>query len=178
MLRALPHCPFHLTFSRCSRINGMKVLNPQQAREKIQRYCAFQERSHQEVRNKLYTYGLHRQDVEEILSGLITEEFLSEERFAKAYAGGKFRIKKWGRIKITHALEAKGVSPNCIRIGLSEIDGKDYRISLRKLLVQKLQTLGDENLFVLRDKLSAYAIRKGYEPDLVWEEIHSLIPKK
>lgn len=156
----------------------MKVLNPLQAREKIQRYCAFQERSHQEVRNKLYTYGLYRNDVEEILSTLITEGFLNEERFAKAYAGGKFRMKKWGRIKITHALEAKGVSPNCIRIGLAEIDGQDYEISLRNLLVQKLDTLKAENVFMLRDKLSSYAIRKGYEPDLVWKEIHSLVPKK
>lgn len=156
----------------------MKVLSPPQAREKIQRYCAFQERSHQEVRNKLYSYGLYRSDVEEILSNLITEGFLNEERFARAYAGGKFRMKKWGRIKITHALEAKGVSPNCIRIGLSEIDGQDYKISLRNLLVQKKDNLQEENVFVLRDKLSSYAIRKGYEPDLVWSEIRSLIPQK
>lgn len=156
----------------------MKVLSPPQAREKIQRYCAFQERSHQEVRNKLYSYGLYRNDVEEILSNLITEGFLNEERFARAYAGGKFRMKKWGRIKITHALETKGVSPNCIRIGLTEIDGHDYKISLRNLLVQKKDNLQEENVFVLRDKLSSYAIRKGYEPDLVWSEIRSLIPQK
>lgn len=156
----------------------MKVLSPPQAREKIQRYCAFQERSHQEVRNKLYSYGLYRNDVEEILSNLITEGFLNEERFARAYAGGKFRMKKWGRIKITHALETKGVSPNCIRIGLTEIDGQDYKISLRNLLVQKKDNLQEENVFVLRDKLSTYAIRKGYEPDLVWSEIRSLIPQK
>ena len=156
----------------------MKVFSPLQAREKIQRYCAFQERSHKEVRNKLYTYGLYRNDVEEILSSLITEGFLNEERFAKAYAGGKFRMKKWGRVKITHALEAKGVSPNCIRIGLKEIDGPDYEASLKNLLIQKLDSLQEENVFVLRDKLSSFAIRKGYEPELVWKEIHSLIPKK
>lgn len=156
----------------------MKVLNPKQAREKIQRYCVFQERAHQEVRSKLYAYGLYRSDVEEILSDLITEGFLNEERFARAYAGGKFRMKKWGRIKITHALEAKGVSRNCIRIGLTEIDEKDYSISLRNVLIQKLGSLQDENEYVLRDKLSAYAIRKGYEPDLVWKEIHALVPKK
>src|SRR5688500_923655 len=100
----------------------MKILTAQQAKERIQQYCAYQERSHLEVRNKLYSFGLYRGDVDEILAGLITDGFLNEERFAKAFAGGKFRMKKWGRIKITHALESKGVSSNCIRIGLREID--------------------------------------------------------
>lgn len=151
----------------------MKVLNPQQATEKIRRYCAYQERSHHEVRNKLYEMGLHRQDVDDMLTGLITDGFLNEERFAKAFAGGKFRMKKWGRIRITHALEAKGVSPNCIRIGLKEIEPDDYLQTLRELLKERLQTL-DGNVYALRDRLSKYAIRKGYEPDLVWKEIRQL----
>lgn len=156
----------------------MKTLTPQQGRERIQRYCAYQERCHKEVREKLYSYGLHRSDVDEILSGLITEGFLNEERFAKAYAGGKFRMKKWGRVKITHALEAKGLSKNCIRIGMREIDDESYISSLRELLTAKAHTIGHDDPFVLRDKLSGYAIQKGYEPDLVWREIFEMIPKK
>jgi regulatory protein len=154
-----------------------KTLTPQQAKEKIQLYCAYQERSHQEVRNKLYEFGLYRDDVDEILSNLITENFLNEERFAKAFAGGKFRIKKWGRIKITHALESKGVSSNCIRLGLKEIDEDDYQSALRALLKEKIPTLDESNVFVLRDRLSKYLIQKGYEPELVWREINSMIPK-
>ena len=156
----------------------MKALTPQQAKQKIERYCAYQERSHQEVRNKLYSYGLHRTDVDEILSTLITDGFLNEERFAKAFTGGKFRMKKWGRIKITHALEAKGLSANCIRIGLKEIEDEAYVSTLRQLLTDKVATADIDNVFILRDKLSAYAIQKGYEPDLVWREIYSLLPKK
>ena len=154
-----------------------KTLTPQQAKEKIQLYCAYQERSHQEVRNKLYEYGLYRDDVDEILSCLVTENFLNEERFAKAFAGGKFRMKKWGRIKITHALESKGVSPNCIRIGLKEIDDGDYESSLRTLMEEKIPSLEKDNVFVLRQKLSQYLIQKGYEPELVWREINATIPK-
>ena len=154
-----------------------KTLTPEQAKEKIQRYCAYQERSHQEVRNKLYEYGLYRTDVEESLSQLITDGYLNEERFAKAFAGGKFRMKKWGRIRIIHALEAKGVSANCIRIGLKEIDEPTYLSTLRQLLEEKLPHVDAENVFALRDKLSKYVIQKGYEPDIVWKEINGLIPK-
>lgn len=156
----------------------MKTLTPQEARRKIEQYCAYQERCHQEVRSKLYGYGLYRDEVDEILSTLITDGFLNEERFAKAFSGGKFRIKKWGRIKITHALESKGLSANCIRIALKEIDDEAYLTTLRQLLADKSIELDIDDPFVLRDRLSAYAIQKGYEPDLVWREIYTLVPKK
>lgn len=156
----------------------MKILTAQQAKERIQQYCAYQERSHLEVRNKLYSFGLYRGDVDEILAGLITDGFLSEERFAKAFAGGKFRMKKWGRIKITHALESKGVSSNCIRIGLKEIDDPTYSMTLQGLLREKISLFGEENHFILRSKLSSYAIQKGYESDLVWKAINELVPRK
>ena len=154
----------------------MKTLTPEQAREKIRRYCAFQERSHQEVRNKLYEYGIYRKDIDEILTDLITDGYLNEERFSKAFAGGKFRMKKWGRIKIIHALESKGISPNCISIRLKEIDEASYVNTLRQLLEEKSRQIEEENIFVLRDRLSKYTIQKGYEPDLVWKEINLLFP--
>jgi regulatory protein len=156
----------------------MKILTSQEAKQKIQRYCAYQERSHQEVRNKLYEFGLHRGDVDEILTDLITDGFLNEERFAKAFAGGKFRMKKWGRIKITHALEGKGVSVNCIRTGLKEIEEADYLSALRNLLKEKCGPLNNQNLFELRDRVSKYAIQKGYEPELVWKELNDIVPRK
>lgn len=155
-----------------------KTLTPEKAREKIRHFCAYQERSHLEVRNKLFEYGLHRNEADEVITNLVTDGYLNEERFAKAFAGGKFRMKKWGRIKITHGLESKGVSPNCIRIGLKEIDESAYHTTLRGLLQEKISTLDRENVYILRDKLSAYAIQKGYEPDLVWKEIKDLVPGK
>jgi regulatory protein len=156
----------------------MKIQNAREAREKIQQYCAYQERCHQEVRNKLYEYGLHRNDVDEILSELITDGFLNEERFAKAFAGGKFRMKKWGRIKITNALQMKGVSSNCILLALKEIDESSYCSTLRELLAVKSQLLEPDNDYIVRDRLSRYAIRKGYEPEMVWQQINDLMPTK
>lgn len=155
----------------------MTTLTAQQAKQKIERYCAYQERSHQEVRNKLYSFGLYRDDVEEMLSGLVTDGYLNEERFAKAFAGGKFRMKKWGRNKIAHALEGKGVSQNCIRIGLEVIDDQEYLVTLRALLKNKASELEEDNIYVSRDHLSRFAIRKGYEPDLVWREVDVLLPR-
>lgn len=154
----------------------MKYLTPQQARQKALHYCAYQERSHQEVKNKLFEMGLRSSEVDELLAYLITEGFLNEERFAKTFAGGKFRLKKWGRIKIVHALEGKGLTKNCIRIGLKEIDELDYEATLLDLLTSRLETLAEENVFTQRDRLSKYAIAKGFEPELVWKQIKNLLP--
>lgn len=120
--------------------------------------------------------GLYSSEVDELLVYLITEGFLNEERFAKAFAGGKFRLKKWGRIKIVHALESKGLTKNCIRIGLNEIDEEDYRQTLKEVLNEKISALAEPNVFVVRDKASKHAISKGYEPDLVWGIVKQLLP--
>lgn len=154
----------------------VKKYTLQEAREKIRRYCAYQERCHQEVRSKLYEYGLPRHSVDELLAELITEGFLNEERYARAFAGGKFRMKNWGRLKISHALEQKGLTQNCIAAGLSEINDEDYYDTLREVLVRKLPSLSDDNIFTRRHKLAEYAIRKGFEPELVWELVPKLLP--
>ncbi|NJM24498.1 MAG: RecX family transcriptional regulator [Bacteroidia bacterium] len=155
----------------------MKTFSVAESKQKIYRYCAYQERSHQEVRSKLYTYGLRTADVEEILTQLITEGYLNEERYAKAFAGGKFRMKQWGRNRIAHTLESKGISRNCIKSGLREIDESTYRATLKNVL-QKQAERGDtsSNIFSFRDKLAQFAIRRGFEPDLVWEVLREMLP--
>lgn len=155
-----------------------KKLTPTEALARAYRYCAYQERSHSEVKNKLYEFGLSRNDVDDLLSRLITEGFLNEERFARAFTGGKFRMKNWGRLKIVSELEAHGLTSNCIRLGLKEMSEDDYRDTLNKILVKKSDQLTEENEFVKRDKLSKYAIQKGFEPDLVWKILKELFPVK
>lgn len=154
-----------------------KILSRAEAAEKIRRYCAYQERSHQEVRKKLQEFGLKSNENEELITELITSGFLNEERFAKAFAGGKFRMKKWGKIKITIALESHGLSTNCIRSGLAEIPADDYRNTLQSILEKKNRELAEmEDMFSRRDALSKFAIRKGYEPDLVWNLLREFLP--
>lgn len=151
-------------------------ISVQEAQAKIQRYCAYQERSHQEVRSKLFDYGLHSGEVDDLLTSLITEGFLNEERFAKAYAGGKFRIKKWGKLKIQRELERRGLTNNCISRGIKEIDPSDYSRTLKQLLVRKIRETAGDNLFTKRQKVARFAIAKGYEPELVWEMVRDLMP--
>lgn len=147
-----------------------------EAQQKIYRYCSYQERCHQEVRNKLFEWGLKSSSVDELIVHLISEGFLNEERFSKAFAGGKFRMKNWGRIKIMHALENKSISSNCIKSGMSEIDETDYLKTLQKILFQKTKEVSKGNVYERRNRIAKYAIQKGYEPDLVWVELKQLIP--
>ena len=141
------------------------------ALEKGARYCAYQERSQQEVRDKLYEAGVAASLVEEIISELIQQDFINEERFARAWAGGKFRIKGWGRIKIRKGLQFKRVSEYCIRAGLAEIDEAAYYQKLTGLLEEKLRSLSGTNPFMNKRRAATYAISRGYEPELVWEVI-------
>mgnify|MGYP001213382747 FL=1 len=154
---------------------SVKPISLPEARAKIYRYCAYQERCHNEVRSKLFEYGLTRNDVEELITDLITEGYLNEERFARSYAGGKFRMKKWGRVRITRELEARDISPYCIRMALSEVEDDDYLNTLRELLSKKAAQVDEENIFVKRDKVATYAIQKGFEPDLVWTTVREVI---
>src|ERR1035437_6953951 len=136
-------------------------LSKEQALLKIKEYCAYQERCHAEVKEKLYAFGLYKKDVEQLISQLIEENYLNEERFAIQYAGGKFRMNQWGRIKIKYALKQKQVSDYCIKKALKEISDADYTKTLQKLAEQKLKTLKNEsNVFRKRKKLQDYLLQK------------------
>lgn len=140
----------------------------------IQRYCAYQERCHSEVRNKLLELGFRGPDLEEAIASLIADDFLNEERFARSYTRGKFRIKHWGRRKIVQELKKKKVSEYCIRKGLLEINEEDYFDILKSLSEKKEAELGSEkNIWIRKQKVQRYLLQKGYEPDLVSELLRS-----
>jgi regulatory protein len=151
--------PAKRTWSRPSRDKALM---------KIKHYCGYQERSHAEVKEKLYSFGLWKNDVETLISQLIEENYLNEERFAIHFAGGKFRMKQWGRVKIRYELKQKQVSEYCIRKALKEIDEKSYGETLQKLARQKLSALKSEkNIFIRKRKMQDFLLRKGFEMDLV-----------
>lgn len=135
---------------------------------KARKYCSYQERSQQELRDKLYELGLHKNEVEQTISQMVTENYLNEERFAIAYAGGKFRIKHWGRIKIKLALKQKKVSPYCINKALKEINERDYQKCLEKIIAACEKKILEKNQLKKNYKIAQYAIGRGFEPDLVW----------
>ena len=146
---------------------NFKKLSKEQALPQIKQYCVYRERCHSEVKEKLYSFGLYKNDVEQLMAQLIEENYLNEERFALQYAGGKFRMNQWGRVKIKHALRQKQVSEYSIKKALKEISESDYKKTLQKLAEQKIKILkGEKNIFAKKKKLQEI-LGKGYEGELV-----------
>ena len=148
---------------------------PQQALPKAKTYCAYQERCHSEVKDKLFGFGLTKNEVDEITSTLIEENYLNEERFALLYAGGHFRTKHWGRVKIKYELKKKQVSEYCIKKALASLDAAQYSKTLYRLAEKKLLTLKSEkNIFIRKKKLQDHLLQKGFENDLIKEIVNTL----
>ena len=144
-----------------------KYLTKEQALQKLKHYCAYQERCHHEVKEKLYTLGVWKKEHDEIIATLIEENYLNEERFAIAFAGGRFRIKQWGRVKIKYELKQKQVSEYCIKKALKQIDEDHYLKVLDKLAKAKYALLKNEQYLVRKKKTMDYLMAKGFEAELI-----------
>ncbi len=151
------------------------LLSPEMAEHKIKLWCAYQERSHNETRQKLYDLGQQKDDVELIISKLIEENYINEERFALALAGGKFRIKHWGKIKIKIELRRHKVSDYSITKALNCIDDKDYENAIILVLEKKMRLTKSTNKQKLFYSLLNYAVSRGFERDLVNEQLNKLL---
>ncbi len=152
-----------------------KNIGKDKALQKIRQFCSYQERSHQEVKEKLYGFGLYKEDVEALITQMIEENYLNEERFATSFAGGKFRIKYWGRVKIKHELKQKKISEYCIKKALAAIDEEEYLLMLQKLMKEKRQRLkAESNEYIRNQKVYAYLLQKGYESNLITEFMHKI----
>ena len=146
----------------------MKIsLTPEQAFQKIKQYCAYQERSHQATKEKLFSMGLYKKDVEILLSQLIEENYLNEQRYALQFVGGHFRIKKWGKIKIAAALKQQRVSSYNIQKALDEIDQTAYLSCLQRLASVKWHLLKKDATLNKKTKTTSYLLQKGYESNLI-----------
>ena len=137
------------------------------ARAKAEHYCAYQERSQQEVRSKLYELKVYPSVIERVIAELVAENFLNEERFAVAYAKGKFSQKGWGKIKIKQGLKLKQVPPVLIKKALQQIPDNDYQLTLQKLLAKKATVVKETNPLKRNYKLRQYALSRGYETDVI-----------
>ena len=147
------------------------------ALDRIKNYCALQDRCQWDVLQKLTEWGLQQATKDHILELLITDKFVDEERFAISFCRGKFRIKNWGKRKITNELKRKKISTICISIGLKEIDDNEYNQVLEKLFHQKNNILKDKNRFTRKTKIASFLIQRGFESNLVWDKIRELSDK-
>ena len=147
-----------------------KSYTPLQALPKIQHFCAYQERCHSEVMDKLYSFGLNKNEVDQLVSKLIEDNYLNEERFARSFVNDKFRFNKWGRKKIEYQLKAKRVSAYNIKSGMKAIDEEDYWKLLEKEATNKLESLQKEkNLHTRNAKVFQYLLSRGFESNLISE---------
>ena len=151
-----------------------KSLTKKEAIAKLEHYCAYQERCNYEVRNKLWTLGFWGDWADEIVMHLIDENFLHEERFARTFARGKFRFKKWGKIKIRQKLREKRVNKKLIDFAIDkELDDEDYWKVVEGLVAKKDKTLREDDLFVRKKKIFNYLFQKGFESGLIWKAINA-----
>jgi len=148
-----------------------KQLTTEQALQKLKHYCAYQERCHSEVREKLYNLGVRKNEQDKIIASLIEEDYLNEERFAVAFAGGKFRMKQWGRVKIKYELKQKQVSEYSIKKALGQIKDEEYLAVLKKLVDEKYRLLKDEQYLIRKKKTMDYLMQRGFEGGLVMDMI-------
>ena len=145
-----------------------KYISQEEALKKLQRYCAYQDRCHQEVRSKLLDLGVYGDTLEEIMAELISDNFLNEERYARSFARGKFRIKKWGRTRIRRELKLRAITDYCMKKAMEEIDEEKYLETIRQLIEKKDRLLKEKNPYKRQNKIGQYVINRGFEPALVW----------
>src|SRR6476620_8204787 len=155
-----------------------KYLTKEQALQKLRQYCSYQERSHYEAGQKLWELGVRKAEHDEIISTLIEEDYLNEERFAIQFVGGKFRMKDWGRKKIYYALKEKKVSEYSIKKAMKQIDEEDYQETLRELAEKKYESLKNEQWLARKRKTMDYLLQKGYESELVTATVNSIATKE
>ena len=152
-----------------------KSYSVSEALQKLMHFCAYRDRSQKEVEDKLNEMHMIDAAKEKIIIELMQEGFLNEERFARSFVRGKFRIKKWGRIKITQELKKRGISSPIIKMGLTEIKESDYRTTLFELAEKKLEKINEPNEYKRKGKLADHLMRKGYESSLIFDSIQEIL---
>lgn len=147
-----------------------------EATHKLEQYCAYQERCHKEVTQKLKDMGMIVDARDVIITHLIKENYLNEERFAQSFARGKFNIKKWGKNRIVNELKFRNISIYNIKTALKEIDDDKYIATLDSLALKRANEVKETNVFKRRKKIADYLLYRGWESHLVYEKVKELTP--
>ncbi|NRB60698.1 MAG: RecX family transcriptional regulator [Winogradskyella sp.] len=156
-------------------MNLQRTYTVDEAQRKLENYCAYQERCHKEVKTKLLEMRMIPEAIDQIVVHLIQENYLNEERFAKAFVSGKFRIKKWGKNRIIRELKFKEISKCSIEIALNEIKEEDYLNTLDDLILKRIDQINEQNKFKKRKKVADYLLYRGWESHLIYEKINDYI---
>jgi len=146
-----------------------------EAQKKLEHYCAYQERCHQEVRQKLQSMHMIPEAIDNIIVSLIRHNFLNESRFAKSFVRGKFKIKKWGKYRLTLELKKRDISKNIINHAIKEISEQEYIDTFNMLAEKRASSINENNKFKKKKKLADYLLYRGWESHLVYAKVNELI---
>jgi len=156
-------------------MNSKKSYTVQEIQQKIAQYCVYQDRCHKEVEEKIKSFDLIPEAREMILLNLMKDNFLNEERFAKSFARGKFRIKHWGKNRIVNELKMRDISPYNIKTALKEIDDKEYINTIYKITENRNNVISESNPYKRKKKLIDFLLRKGFETDLIFKTVDDVL---
>ncbi|WP_295981996.1 regulatory protein RecX [uncultured Algibacter sp.] len=151
-----------------------KTYTVQEATRKLEHYCAYQERCHKEVRQKLISMHMIPEAIDVIIVHLLEHNFLNEERFAKTFVRGKFRIKAWGRRRLSFELKKKDIGKVNLNQALAEIDNVEYIELFNTLAEKKANSITETNIYKKKKKLIDYLLYRGWETHLVYEKAKEL----
>lgn len=151
-----------------------EIFSIKEAIQKIEHYCAYQERCHEEVEQKLRSMKMDSDEIDRIITHLINDNFLNEERFACSFARGKHRIKHWGKIRITNELKFRGINQTLINIALKEISPEEYYSTFDTLANRNWESIQESNSMKKRKKFCDFMLRRGFESNLVYEKVRDL----
>ena len=155
-------------------MEARKSITISDAKKNIEHYCAYQERCHKEVINKLKNLGIIQNAIDIIVADLIQNNYLNETRFAQSFARGKFKIKKWGKVKIHRELNKREISEYNIKMGMKEISNSDYEETFNKLLDKKLSELSHLSESEKKRKVLNYLSYRGWEADKIFEALRKI----
>ena len=156
-------------------MNQQRTYTVDEAQKKLENYCAYQERCHKEVRTKLKDMNMIPEAVDKIMVHLIQNNYLNEERFAKAFVRGKFRIKKWGKNRLVRELKFKDISKYAIDVALKEIEDQDYFETLDELTQKRIAQVNEKNSYKKKKKVADYLLYRGWESHLVYEKLNEYL---
>jgi regulatory protein len=151
-----------------------EVFSIKEAIKKIEHYCAYQERCHDEVVQKLRTMKMDTDEIDTIIVQLIQDNFLNESRFACSFARGKHRIKFWGKNRIVNELKFRNIGQYNINLALKEISNEEYLDTFEKIATRNWDSIKETNLQKKRKKFCDYLLRKGFESNLIYEKAKEL----
>ncbi|TYQ00089.1 regulatory protein [Tenacibaculum adriaticum] len=152
-----------------------QVFSVEEIKRKLEQYCVYQDRCHKEVEKKLSEYNLIPEAKEYILLHLLQHNFLNEERFAKSFARGKFRIKKWGKQRIIRELKFRDISQYNIKTALKEIDDQEYITTLYELVEKKNESISETNIYKRKKKIIDFLNYRGWESNLIFEAVNEIV---